>query len=132
MTLTLAVGNLPNETEQFQYWSSRPLHVAGNLWLDANGARLYDWNDEVSVLLADPEACAAIRAALPPLGEYLGGALLHCWVRKGPEGAELHSVYWILLGDLQHEPPSKWGPEISVRPTPPEYRGRRNSSTPPG
>jgi hypothetical protein len=120
MTLTLAVCNLPNRPELFQYYK-KPLHVSGNLLLDSSGARLYDWNNEVSVLLADPEACAAIRAALPPPGEYLGGAILHAWVREGPDGAELHTVYRVILGDLQREL-SVGGTELVVRPVPPEHQ----------
>ncbi|HEY1189120.1 MAG TPA: hypothetical protein VGE74_15810 [Gemmata sp.] len=72
----------------------------------------------MSAPLADPEACAAVRAALPPPGEYLGGALMQVWVRDGPE---LHGAYWVLLGDLEEAPASEWGPRVPVRPVPSEY-----------
>lgn len=60
MTITLAVKNLSDHI-----CHPGPFFVAGRLWLDAVGARLYDLDEECSVALADPEACAVVRAVLP-------------------------------------------------------------------
>ncbi|OWK40518.1 hypothetical protein FRUB_05437 [Fimbriiglobus ruber] len=70
--------------------------------------------------LVDTEACAAVRATLPPPGEYLGGAVMQVWVRDGAGGPELHDVYWVQLGE-ENEPMSRWGPQIFVRPVPSQY-----------
>ncbi len=120
MTLTLSVKHLTAFPRD-----AGPLFVTGILWLDAAGATLYDEDGAQVVPLADPEACAALRATLPPPGEYLGGALLQGWVREGPDGPELHGIYWVLLGDFQRAPPSRWGPEVPVRPVPREYDDSR-------
>jgi hypothetical protein len=120
LTVTLSVKHMPAQVGQHG-----PVFVAGRLWLDAAGARLFEWDDDRSVPLTDAEACEAVRAALPPPGEYLGGALLQAWVRAGPGGPELHGVYWLVLGVLEGKPPSKWGPRVAVRPVPPEYDGAR-------
>jgi hypothetical protein len=42
-------------------------------------------------------------------------------VRDAFAGAELHEVYWVLLGDLENDPPTLWGPHIQVRPVPPQF-----------
>ncbi|VTR97804.1 hypothetical protein [Tuwongella immobilis] len=113
MSITLSVRELLAHVN----WDG-PLFVAGRLWLDADGARLFDWDSDACVPLADPVACEAVRAALPPGGEYLGGALMQAWLGAGPQ---LHTAYWILLGDIQHEPASRWGPRVAVRPVPPQF-----------
>lgn len=112
MTVTLAVKHL-----SAQVGRGGPVFVAGRLWVDAAGARLFDWDGDDSVPLADPEAFAVLRAALTPPGEYLGGSLLQAWVRAGPHGPELYDAYWLALGDMEGE----WGPRLIVRPVPPEY-----------
>jgi hypothetical protein len=116
MSVTLSVKHLAAQLDQ-----PGPVYVAGRLWLEAEGARLFDWDSDLSAGVADPQACAAVRAALPPPGEYLGGALLQAWVRGGPSGPELYGVYWVVLGDLENERPAQWGPKVEVRPIPPQY-----------
>lgn len=120
MSITLSVRHLPG-----QIGRDGPVFVAGRLWLDHTGARLFDWDGDDAVPLADPEACAAVRAALPPPSEYSGGALMQAWVRDGPGGPELHGAYWVLLGDLQNAPASEWGPRVEVRPVPPQFDSAR-------
>ena len=71
LTITFRVRHLSTQVGR-----AGPLFVVGRLRLDAEGASLHEWEGEESVPLADPVACAAERAALPPPGEYLGGALL--------------------------------------------------------
>ena len=41
MTMTLAVKRLPRRPEDYQHYRG-PLAIAGRLWLDADGARLYE------------------------------------------------------------------------------------------
>ena len=113
MTLTLAVRHLAGQTG--------PVFVAGTLWVDAAAARLFDSGDSrLSVSVADPEAAAAVRRALDG-ADCLGDALLHAWVRRGPTGAELHTVYHIHLFTDGPDGRTTWGPDVSVRPVPPEY-----------
>lgn len=102
------------------------LYVAARLWLDADGARLYDHDADQSVaqsiILADPEACAALRAALPEPGDYLGDVLILAHLGLKRDVLELHTAYWIVLGELTKKD-TVWhqGQEIAVRPAPPGY-----------
>ncbi len=102
------------------------LYVAARLRLDGDGARLYDHDAEQPVaqfiILADPEACAALRAALPEPRDYLGDVLLLAHLGLGVDGPNLHTVYWIVLGELT-EDATIWraGPKVTVRPAPPGH-----------
>jgi hypothetical protein len=116
LSITLSVKHTAAHADR-----AGPVFVSGRLLLDATGAKLFDWDDDFSLLVADDEACDAVRATLSQPGEYLGGALMQTWVRTGADGPELHTVYWLVLGDLERDPPSKWGPQINVRAIPPEY-----------
>lgn len=120
MTMTLAVRSLPRQSDQFRHYQG-PLFVAGRLWLDSDGACLYGWDSDRSVPLCDPEACNAIRAVLPPPGEYLGGALLQVFVREGANGPELHGAYWVQFFELDERNIHRWGLLVGVRPVPPEH-----------
>ena len=115
--ITFSVKNLTA-----QIGREGPLFVAGLLLLDETGAQLFDWDhEEQSVPVSDPDACAAVQAALPSPSEYFGDALMMAWVQRGPDCPELHSVYWVLLGNMNDESESRWGPQINVRPVPSQY-----------
>ena len=101
------------------------LYAAGRLWLDADGACLYDHDAPQSsqlLPLADPEACAALRAALPEPGDYLGDVLLLAHLGHGISGLVLHTVYWIVLGELTQDN-TVWRSalQVAIRPAPPGY-----------
>ena len=111
MSISFGVRDLARLTDE-----DEPISVVGMLWVADDEVRLYDWEGARSAAVADPEARAALRSALSPSGEYLGDALLFAWVRAGEGGPELHGVYWVALGC-----PERWGPEVAVRPVPPEH-----------
>ena len=102
------------------------LYAAGRLWLDADGARLYDHDAgqtlTQSIVIADPEACAILRASLPEPGDYIGDVLLLAHLGLGADGLTLHTIYWIVLGELT-DGATRWqsGPRIIVRSSPPGY-----------
>ncbi len=104
--------------------SDSPLVLGGRLMVDADGARLFDWLSDENVVIADADACRALREALPPVGEYLGGAILQAWVRAGAQGPQVCEVYWVLLG-VDGGSPTRWGPRVPIRPVPPEYQYER-------
>lgn len=120
VTMTLAVKNLPRRSDQYRHRQGL-LFIAGRLWLDSGGARLYDWDGDGSVPLCDSEACTAMRAVLPPPGEYLGGALLQVFVREGAIGPELYGAYWVRFFELDDSGVHQWGACVGVRPVPPEH-----------
>jgi hypothetical protein len=122
LSITLSVKSLPSGIELHPRLHRR-IFIAGLLLLDAEGVRLYDWDTDQSVPLCDPEAYAAIRAAVPS-GQYLGGMLLHVFVRSGKTGPELHSVYWAQFYEPEETPTKRWGVRIQVRPEPPEHAFR--------
>ena len=127
MSMTLAVKNLPKQNGGYQHFRG-PVFIAGWLWLDADGAKLFDWESGGSVPLCDTEACVAMRACLPPPGEYLGGALLQVWVRESSSGPELYDAHWVDFFDPGGEfGVVRWGMRVFVRPVPPQY----DSSRPP-
>jgi hypothetical protein len=120
LSLTLAVKNLPSKPEHFRRCLG-PLFIAGWLWLDADGARLYDWDSDASVPLCDPEAWSAIRSAIPAPADYLTGALLQVFVREGASGPELHTAYWVQFFEPSESGKDRWGICVNVRPVPPEH-----------
>jgi hypothetical protein len=88
----------------------------GRLRLDASGARLFDnETPDLSVPLTDAAALAAIRAVLPPAGEYDGEVYLDAFVRDGAGGVELYRVDCVRLDTPEDKPPREWGPRIEVR-----------------
>ena len=101
-------------------WWNLPYFLGGRLWIDASEARLFDHDrDDLFLPLADPEAVAAVRAVLPPPHEYLGAALMQCFVRLGPNGPELYGAYWIALqGNAENW---HWETNVEIRPVPPEH-----------
>lgn len=73
--------------------SIRLLYVAARLWLDADGAQLYDHGAEQStaqfLTFAAPEACAVRRGALPEPSEYLGDVLMLAHLGFGRSSLEI-------------------------------------------
>lgn len=126
MTITHSVADFQSWTRSTipPEWWNWPCYVGGRLWIDAAEARLYDHDrDDLSLPFIDPEAVAAVRAVLPPPHEYLGGALMQCFVRLGPSGPELYGVYWIALrGNAEYW---NWETSVEIRPVPPEHEYRR-------
>lgn len=120
MSVTLSVDNLFARIQR-----DGPIFVSGLLLLDEDHTALHDPDTDRSVLILDASATEAVRLALGPTNGYLGGALMQAWVRPGSTGPELHTVYWVVLGNLESDPPSRWGPRVSVRPVPPEFDYRR-------
>ncbi len=112
--------NLQRQSDQYLHYQG-PLFIGGRLWLDSGGARLHDWDSDDSVPLCDSEACTAMRAVLPPSGEYLGGTLLQVFVREGTTGPELYGRYWIQFFELDERGLHQWGAHVGVRPVPPEH-----------
>jgi hypothetical protein len=126
VSLTLSVKMLPARPEE-NPWYREPVYLAGWLLLDDLGAWLHDWEVDRSVPLCDPETMTAMRGVLPP-GDFLGAALLQAWVRAGSSGLELHTAYWVQFFDPGNGAgPDRWGPEVSVRPVPDQYEGRRRT-----
>jgi hypothetical protein len=125
VTMTWGVEDLPQRSDHYRFYRG-PIHLAGQLWLDAEGARLYDWSGAMSAPLCDPEACAAMRAVLPSPGEYLGDALLQVFVRETASGPELYDAYWVTFFDHGREwERIRWGATVQVRPVPPEHDSLR-------
>jgi hypothetical protein len=117
MTITLTVKELTN----WNIKTNQVFLVSGILWLDANEAKLYNWQDDQSIPIRDSEACSILRSHLAK--EYLGGVLLQAWVQHGDHGLELDHLYWVIPCEPDNDPhaASKWGKKIVVRPVPDEY-----------
>lgn len=119
MTTTFGVKHLPASPEAFKRCSG-PLFVTGRLLLDCTGAWLYDLDGNDSVPVCDDLACGAIRATIPPPGDYIGGVLLQGFVRSGQSGAELYGIYWIKFVERDPFGGLEWGELVQIRPVPPE------------
>jgi hypothetical protein len=119
MTITLTVRDFYDRSlHTNQPWSG-VFFVSGILWLDTSTARLYSWQDDRSIPLSDPDACSILRSHFST--DYLGGALLQARVQQDIKGLEFDRVYWVICGDIDHDPPSKWGEKINIHPVPEEY-----------
>jgi hypothetical protein len=121
LTITLSVSTFINR-EKLKVKTNGVFFLSGLLWLDDDGARLYNWEDDQSIILNDPEAYLILRSHLS--NEYLGGALLQAWVKDGNEGLEIYNVYWFASCEPNHNPcaPSKLGEKIIIRPVPEQYQ----------
>ncbi|AFZ04282.1 hypothetical protein [Calothrix sp. PCC 6303] len=117
MTITLTVQELTNWNIQ----TNEVFLVSGILWLDADEARLYNWQDDQSIPIRDSEACSILRSHLAK--EYLGGVLLQAWVQNGDIGLELHHIYWVIPCEPENDARClyKWGEKIPIRPVPDKY-----------
>jgi len=118
MTITLTVRDFNNRVNA-NMKTNGVFFVYGFLWLDDYEFRLYNCYDNSSLPICDPEAYAILRSHLS--NEYLGGALLQAWVSDRVNSLEIHTLYWLSCGDLDNDPPSKWGDKIFIRPIPDEY-----------
>lgn len=118
MTITLTVRDFNNRVNA-NMKTNGVFFVYGLLWLDDYEFRLYNCYDNSSLPIYDPEAYAILRSHLS--NEYLGGALLQAWVSDRVDSLEIHTLYWASCGDLDNDPPSKWGDKIFIRPIPDEY-----------
>ncbi|WP_103668401.1 hypothetical protein [Pseudanabaena sp. BC1403] len=121
MTIVLSVSNFINR-EKLKVKTNDVFLLSGLLWLDDDGARLYNWEDDQSIILNDPEACSILRSHFSY--EYLGGVILQAWVKDGNEGLEIYNVYWFASCEPNHNPcaPSKLGAKIIIRPVPEQYQ----------
>ena len=115
MTITLSVRDFINRKKS-KVKTDEVFFVSGLLWLDEKEARLYNWQDDQSIPIADDEAYGKMRSHFS--GDYLGDALLQTWVRDRDDWLEIYHVYWVAYRDKEQV---QWSDEISVRPVPPQY-----------
>ena len=73
MTIVLSASNFINR-KNLNVKTNDVFLLSGLLWLDADEARLYNWEDDQSITLNDPEACSILRSHLS--NEYLGGRII--------------------------------------------------------
>ena len=125
MTIVLSASNFINR-KNLNVKTNDVFLLSGLLWLDADEARLYNWEDDQSITLNDPEACSILRSHLS--NEYLGGTLLQAWIKDGNEGLEIYNVYWLSSCEPNHNPcaPSTLGGKITIRPVPEQYQDFRD------
>jgi len=116
MTITLSVGDFANRKKS-NMKTDEVFFVSGILWLDEKEARLYNWEDDQSIAIADDEAYVKMRSHFS--GDYLDDVLLQTWVRDRDDWLEIYNVYWFACRDRKH--PVKWSDEISLRPLPAQY-----------
>jgi hypothetical protein len=125
VTVVLSVSNFISR-KNLNVKTNDVFLLSGLLWLDADEARLYNWEDDQSITLNDPEACSILRSHFSD--EYLGGVILQAWVKDGNEGLEIYNVYWLSSSEPNHNPcaPSKLGGKITIRPVPEQYQDFRD------